>query len=180
MYTHSINESTELRSIQSPCGTALYEVLEANRAHVARWHPWVNTIHSAQDAERMVLSWQAMNVNRQGHFNGIWRDGRLVGMVNFAFFDWANHWAAMSYWLAEAEQGRGLMTGCCRALIAYGFESLHLNRITIESAVDNPRSRHVPERLGFTSEGVVRQVEWLGDRHVDHAIYGLLRSEWRR
>ena len=39
--------------------------------------------------------------------------------------------------------------------------------------------RAVAERLGFRLEGVTRQTEWLYDRFVDHAVYGILASEWR-
>jgi ribosomal-protein-serine acetyltransferase len=69
------------------------------------------------------------------------------------------------------------MTECCRAFIAHAFETWKLNRITIECATENTRSRGVPERLGFKLEGVVRQSEWLHDRYVDHALYGLLKSD---
>jgi ribosomal-protein-serine acetyltransferase len=70
------------------------------------------------------------------------------------------------------------MTKCCRAFIAHGFDTWKLNRITIESATENTRSRAIPERLGFKLEGIVRSIEWLHDHFADHAIYGLLRSEY--
>ncbi len=69
------------------------------------------------------------------------------------------------------------MTACCRALVADGFERWKLNRVTIECATDNTRSRAIPERLGFKLEGIVRGIEWLHDRYVDHAMYGLLKED---
>ncbi len=71
------------------------------------------------------------------------------------------------------------MTASCRAVINYCFNELNVNRITIECATENARSRRIPERLGFKLEGIIRQVERLGDAYVDHAFYGLLRSEWQ-
>ncbi len=41
-------------------------------------------------------------------------------------------------------------------------------------------SRRVAERLGFTLEGIRRESHWITDRFVDHAVYGMLRREWRR
>ena len=55
-----------------------------------------------------------------------------------------------------------------------------MNRVTIQCATENTRSRAIPERLGFTFEGIVRETEWLYDRYVDHALYGLLRSEYAK
>jgi ribosomal-protein-serine acetyltransferase len=69
------------------------------------------------------------------------------------------------------------MTAACRAMITHSFDAWQLNRITIECATDNTRSRAVAERLGFKLEGIVRQIEWLHDHFADHALYGRLRSE---
>jgi len=66
-----------------------------------------------------------------------------------------------------------------RALINYSFTELGLNRLVIMAAVENAKSRAIPERLGFTPEGVCRQYEWLYDHFVDSSMYSLVASEWR-
>ena len=83
----------------------------------------------------------------------------------------------MGYWLDKEAQGTGLMTRSCSALLEHAFAELDLNRVEIRCAVDNARSRAIPERLGFRLEGQLRQAEWLYDRFVDHAVYGLLARE---
>ena len=72
------------------------------------------------------------------------------------------------------------MTRACRALVDYAFSELGLNRIEIQCAVQNVKSRAIPERLDFTQEGVIRQAEWLYDHYNDHVIYGMLAEEWRQ
>lgn len=69
------------------------------------------------------------------------------------------------------------MTASCRALINRAFGELDLHRVMILCATENRRSRAIPERLGFTLEGVAREAEWLYDHFVDLAIYGLLRTD---
>jgi ribosomal-protein-serine acetyltransferase len=46
-------------------------------------------------------------------------------------------------------------------------------------AVENKKSRKIPERLGFREEGTIRQAEWLHEHFIDLVIYGMLASEWR-
>ena len=99
-------------------------------------------------------------------------------MVSYLNVDSANRWTPMCYWLDAAHQGQGIMTACCRAMVAHGFAEWKLNRITIECATENTRSRAIAERLGFKLEGVVREVQWLHDRFVDAALYGMLHSDF--
>jgi ribosomal-protein-serine acetyltransferase len=53
-----------------------------------------------------------------------------------------------------------------------------LNRITISVAIENQRSRAIPERLGLRAEGVIREAEWLDDHFVDQVRYALIRFDW--
>jgi ribosomal-protein-serine acetyltransferase len=64
-------------------------------------------------------------------------------------------------------------------MIAYAFCSLNVNRVEIRAEPSNTRSRAVAERLGFTMEGILRQVVNMGDRFADRAVYSLLREEWQ-
>ena len=70
------------------------------------------------------------------------------------------------------------MTEACRIYTCHAFATWNLNRVEIRCAVENRRSRAIPERLGFQSEGTIREAEWLYDHFVDHVIYGMLASDW--
>lgn len=70
------------------------------------------------------------------------------------------------------------MTLSVKALVEAGFREYGLNRIEVACATGNARSRAIPERLGFKLEGVLREREYLYGRHVDHAIYSMLASEF--
>jgi ribosomal-protein-serine acetyltransferase len=49
----------------------------------------------------------------------------------------------------------------------------------IRAGVDNARSRAIPERLGFTQEGVLREEGRGVEGFHDLVVYGLLEDEWR-
>ena len=103
--------------------------------------------------------------------------GSLAGVVGHHRVDWANRSVALGYWLAADAQGHGVMTESCRAFVRHAFDVWTLNRVEIRCAVENVKSRAIPERLGFRAEGTVRQAEWLYDRFVDHVVYGLLAGD---
>ncbi|WP_252393492.1 GNAT family protein [Hydrogenibacillus sp. N12] len=105
--------------------------------------------------------------------------GTLVGVIGYHRIDWENKKTSLGYWLDPTVQGRGIMTRAARTMVDHAFFHLGLNRLEIRAATENTRSRRVAERLGFTLEGIIREAEWLGDRFVDHAVYGLLAREWK-
>ncbi len=177
MFCSKVNTRTELRLIVPADAGKLYGLIETNREYLRRWHPWVDNVRSMDDTGKMIATWQQQNARKRGFCASILFDGHLCGVIHHLNVDWPNRWTALSYWLSEVHQGQGIMTTCCQAMIAHAFNEWKLNRVTIECATGNTRSRKIPERLGFKLEGVVRAVEWLHDGYADHAIYGLLRLE---
>lgn len=100
-------------------------------------------------------------------------------MVGYHGIDWKNRGTSLGYWLGTEFTGKGLMTRSCQTLMTHAFVAYGMNRVTIACATGNERSRAIPERLGFELGGVRRQAEWLYDRFVDHALYGMLADDWR-
>jgi ribosomal-protein-serine acetyltransferase len=92
---------------------------------------------------------------------------------------WEHLLISVGYWIAEQSQGNGTVTRATAALVDHAFGVWKLNRVEIRAGVENKRSRAIPERLGFTQEGVLRQAERVGDRSVDHVMYSIHADEWK-
>ncbi len=135
---------------------------------------------TVEDSKAFIQSGLKAFANRSGLTTGILYNGELAGVIGFNSLDWKNSIGHIGYWLGAAYQGNGIMTRAVSGLIDYGIYPLALNRIEIRAAVDNWKSRAIPERLGFVQEGQIRQAELLYDYHADHAIYGLLAAEWKQ
>lgn len=158
----------------------LFRLTDQNRLYLRRWLPWIDHATCADDTRRMIVSGLRQFENHQGFHAVICFDGQIVGVVGFHAIDWAHRITSIGYWLSESHQGQGLMTASCQAVIEHAFTVWNVNRIAIRCAVGNERSRAIPERLGFSHEGVQREAEWLYDHYVDLIQYALLRSEWDR
>jgi ribosomal-protein-serine acetyltransferase len=176
--TFAITTSTRLRPANVSDAAALFRVVDANRDHLRQWLPWLDYNRSEADS----LSFLKGVVERSRADGGtVWmieHDGQIAGVAGFNWIAPGNRIGEIGYWLAASHQGRGIMTGCVARLVRHAFEDLNLNRITIPAAVENHRSRAIPERLGFQAEGVLREAEWLYDHFVDHVLYAQIRSDW--
>ena len=87
--------------------------------------------------------------------------------------------AVIGYTIAEQFRGKGYATAAIQALqaIAFARDELDLDRLEAVAAVDNVASRKALERAGFNFEGIARCYLIINGQRVDHARYGLLRTE---
>jgi ribosomal-protein-serine acetyltransferase len=175
-----IEEGLSLRTFEHDDAKELFALTDSSRAYLRCWLPWLDATRSLQDTRTFIESGLRQSAANLGFQNGIWHEGRLVGVIGYHHVDWPNRCTNIGYWLGEQFQGRGLMTKACRALVEYAFDIWRMNRVEIRCAAENLKSRAIPERLGFTSEGVLHEAEWLYDHFVDHVVYGMVLKEWER
>jgi ribosomal-protein-serine acetyltransferase len=173
-----IDDATSLRVLREDDSAALFAVTDANRAFLRRWLPWVDAVTSEEDSRSFLATVSAQRKEGRGPTFGVLCHGALAGVVGYLPIDRVNSVGEIGYWLAEREQGRGVMTACCRFVVRYGFLTLDLNRIQIAAGIENVASRAIPERLGFKFEGILRGRENLYGTFIDHAMYAQLRSEF--
>ena len=173
-----VDADIELRILEGWDAEEMYRLVDSNREYLRQWLPWVDYETSVEDSHNFIrLSLQRYQDN-EGFSLGIRYRDRLAGVIGYHTINWPSRKVEIGYWLAAEFQGKGLMTRACRALVAYAFETLLLNRVTILCATGNLRSRAIPERLGFTQEGILRESEWLYDHFVDLVCYSMLAREW--
>lgn len=82
--------------------------------------------------------------------------------------------------LGPGGRDRGLGTEATRLIVGYGFGQLGLHRIALEVYAFNPRARHVYQKVGFVTEGVLRDALRWGDQWIDATVMAVLAPEWRR
>ena len=100
-------------------------------------------------------------------------------MAGLQAIDWKNRSAYIGYFLSEDLQGRGIITKSVSAILDYIFADLRLNRAEILCAASNHRSLAIPERMGFSKEGIKKEAQWLYDHYEDLVMYRMLSSEWK-
>jgi ribosomal-protein-alanine N-acetyltransferase len=95
-------------------------------------------------------------------------------------FAWNRNWkkCAVGYELAAAAQGAGVMTEALTAAFDWGYAHMALHRIEAMVHPDNAASLRVLQRLGFVTEGRLREVGHWGGRCHDMLQLSLLQREW--
>ena len=175
-----VNDDITLVLLQPHHAEELFSLVDKNRQHLRQFLPWVDSNTQAEHTLAAINSGIKAHETKQEAFLGISIQGKIVGTVHLKEINRTNNNAQIGYWLDESHQGKGIVTKSVAALIEYAFNTLKLHRLEIRCATENPKSCAIPERLGFTREGVLRQAGKLADGYVDLVVYGLLHDEWKR
>jgi len=179
MFIYKIDDNISLKLIELNDAERVFELTDNSRLYLKEWLPWLDFTKNVEDTKDFIQGCLKGYAENNSLNTVILFNGEIVGTAGFNSINWSNKTAYIGYWLGEEYQGNGIMTKVAKALTNYAFNHLHLNKVEIRAAVENKKSRSVPERLGFVNEGIIRQAEWLYDHYVDHAVYGVLANEWR-
>ncbi|WP_249871778.1 GNAT family N-acetyltransferase [Oceanobacillus saliphilus] len=181
MLTHKIDEEVSLRLFNEDDAEEFFNLTISSKSYLKEWLGWLDNIKTVEDSAKNIKTRLNELVQNGGYPKSfaIIYSGEIAGTIGFNDIDKTNRIGVIGYWLGEKFQGKGIMSKAFKNVIDYGFKELKLNRIEVTVAVENHKSRALPERFGFTKEGVIRQAEWLYDHYVDHVFYGLLVDEWK-
>jgi ribosomal-protein-serine acetyltransferase len=181
MFRFKVNEQIDLRLLQPLHAEEIYKLVDGNRAHLKEWLGWVNNIKSADDyRETIIPIWLKQFADNNGFNAGIYLRGKLIGMISLHYINWKTKHTSIGYYLGKESEGKGIIISCVKSLMDYAFEDLKLNKVEIQCAEGNVKSRNIPERIGFKQEGISRDAEFINDHYNDIVTYSMLRSEWKR
>ena len=119
--------------------------------------------------EQTMLEW---GVTLQGG------DGSVIGLFGYANWAQIHRRAEIGYCLRSDHWRQGIGSEALHAIIAFGFDSMDLNRIHACPHLENVASTRLLEKLGFQWEGVLREELWEDGAFHDEALYALLRREY--
>jgi ribosomal-protein-serine acetyltransferase len=175
-----VDKGLVLRLLEPRHAQALFDLIERSRDHLGYWFPWVEETRAVEASRAFIQESLEQFARGDGFQLGIWLDSELIGIIGLQSISHPFRSTELYYWLGAEYEGRGVMTKVCRYLCSYLFVELNLNRIEIRCAETNTKSRAIPERLGFSQEGKLRQMGYTRAGPVDYLIYSLLADEWQR
>jgi RimJ/RimL family protein N-acetyltransferase len=103
----------------------------------------------------------------------------LVGCVYLLGISWVHRSAEFAIMIGRKDYwNRGLGRQATQAVLDHAFRDLQLHRVWLHVNHDNPRARHVYERVGFRHEGTLRSALFKNGQYVDVDVMGILASEY--
>jgi len=102
-------------------------------------------------------------------------ENKLIGTIGFFNWDEANNKAEIHYALSNKYAGLGLMTEAAKAVIEFGFDKMHLNRIEAKCMLKNFASEKVMQKCGMKYESIMRAGLLVKGRYVDLKTYAVLK-----
>lgn len=104
-------------------------------------------------------------------------NGELIGVISLSIHSQPES-AEIGYWVGKPYWNHGYATEAAMAMLDYGFNTLHLNRLYARHMSRNPASGRVMQKIGMQHEGRLRQHEKKWGKLEDMEYYGILKDEF--
>ncbi|MGM0943253.1 MAG: GNAT family N-acetyltransferase [Bacillota bacterium] len=105
---------------------------------------------------------------------------KLIGMIEYVFWEQENDTAELAFVLTNTHWGRGIVTEACQEVIKYGFTTMKLQRIQARSFVENIGSQKVLEKCGLKLEGILKKRLFIKGKHRDICMYAIIKDDDNR
>ncbi|WKA58475.1 GNAT family N-acetyltransferase [Planococcus shenhongbingii] len=153
----------------------------ASEPIVSRFMPWEvhNSVEDTKGFIRGVLQGYEQK-NKLTWAIELKSEDKMIGTIDFV--KWLPKYARaeIAYALSHLYWGNGFTQEAAKALIAFGFEKMQLNKVEAPIVPDNFQSQRVLEKVGMVCEGVARQHFVIKGEFVDLAMYAVLKEEFAR
>lgn len=174
-----VDDNLLLRSFQLDDAPELFRAVDASRQHLRAWLNWVDPTTKPEHSVQFIQqSLQQLN-SQEAISLGIFSNRQIIGSIGMHNWDHKLRKAMLGYWIDKEHEGKGVIYRGMHRFINFLFEKTELNKLEIHFVPDNKRSAVVAERLGFKTEGILRQSYLRNGMLEDIVITGLLKVEWK-
>ena len=119
-------------------------------------------------------------LNSQAFFIFNKKLNNFVGTIKLDSIDWEKGIAVDGILIGERKyQGKGIATQAYNILLNYGFVILKLRKIMGGCNEKNISMIKVFNRLGYTQEGRLRNVDMVDNQWTDHLYFGIMKDEFK-
>ncbi|GCD89008.1 N-acetyltransferase [Nocardioides sp. LS1] len=171
-------DPAELRDLEPWHAEELAAFFRRSGTDLYDWLPWEH-FESSEATKGFLESFSRGRADDTRRLFGIWLDDVLVGGTLFPSINLRAGTAEIGVFLAREARGQGIVTRAVESMVDWAFGERGLRRVEWRCSPGNLPSRAIPQRLGFTHEGTLRQAFPVREDFHDLEVWALLRDEWR-
>lgn len=147
-------------------GKVVYESICKSIEELKLWLPFAHNEQSEEQTEINLREAYANFLTRKDMRLLIFLKGsnQFIGSSGLHNPNWDIPKFEIGYWIDTRFSGKGYMTEAVRGIAEFAFNELSARRIEIRCDTLNVKSKSIPERLGFTLEGTLKNDDFSADR----------------
>jgi ribosomal-protein-serine acetyltransferase len=180
-FSYKIESDIELVLWNYSMQEDLFNLIDQNRTDFYKFLRFIENIKPPEQATGLIK--EALNGYSDGSSLNlaIFYKSQLVGSVVLESIDAKKHYSAeISYWIDIKFQGKGIVTKCVKNILDYAFYELSLQRVSLQIAESNTKSKKIAKNLHFIKEGVLREAYYTNSEFQDIYIYSKLQKEYKK
>lgn len=106
-------------------------------------------------------------------------DGTIIGKCGTVNIDWKNAYATIWIFIGNQEnRGKGYGTEALSLLVEFIFEEMNMNRVELYVFDFNKRAVTSYSKVGFVSEGILRNELFRNGKYNDVQVMSILKREY--
>ncbi|MFP5106085.1 GNAT family N-acetyltransferase [Neobacillus sp. C211] len=146
-------------------GKVVYQAMQSSLNEIKEWMPWAHHEQTEEDVEGNMREAYAKFLTREDLRLHIFNreTGEFIGSSGLHRINWNIPKVEIGYWIDTRYSGKGYITEAAEVITKFAFTELNAKRVEIRCDSKNIKSRAIPERLGFTLEGIFRNDEMSAD-----------------
>lgn len=151
-------ERIYLRPCRREDSTAVHAAIQASQQELKQWLAFAKTVATIEETAENLIQSQADFILRKDLRFLIFRkeDDVFIGSTGLHRINWDIPKFEIGYWIDTQYSKQGYITESTKALTDFAFDQLGAKRVEIRCDSKNKDSRRIPEKLGFTLEGILR------------------------
>lgn len=172
---------TERLILRAPCqtgdGQLVNQAIKDSYNELKPWMPFAQSIPDVEETEANLRNAYSKFEKRDSFRFLIFHKetNDFIGTASLQGINWDIPKGEIGYWINTKFSGNGYITEAVKAVSNLGLVDLHFKRIEIRVESTNRKSRRIPEKLGFTLEGILKNDDLSadGERLTDTCIYAM-------
>ena len=170
----------------------MIELTELHESHVNHFYQWIGDEEAIQyslsifqklKSKEAIDKWYQQTLALPNTFQkGIYlkKEKKMIGYVGICNLSATNQSGEYFIFIGDKNYwNKGVGTKVTQEILAYGFNSLQLNRIMLTVSDLNYGGVKAYQKAGFTIEGKMREACYRNGKYHDKIIMSVLQSEYK-